>query len=103
MGKINLGVLIFNKKLYKNMIPDNPGGGTVSYTNPWGGHDYFDDVETQYPANEIRDGDPGPADNESGLNNEDAIASLGHSQTANFHKQEQHTPPHRKAWSWPKK
>lgn len=31
------GVLIFNKKLYKNLVPDNPGGGTVSYTNPWGG------------------------------------------------------------------
>ncbi|WP_111309659.1 aminotransferase class V-fold PLP-dependent enzyme [Confluentibacter sediminis] len=29
------GVLIFNKKLYKNLMPDNPGGGTVSYTNPW--------------------------------------------------------------------
>lgn len=41
------GVLVFNKKLYKNMIPDNPGGGTVSYTNPWGQHDYFDDVETR--------------------------------------------------------
>ncbi|MGY0425593.1 MAG: aminotransferase class V-fold PLP-dependent enzyme [Polaribacter sp.] len=41
------GVLIFNKKLYKNTIPDNPGGGTVSYTNPWGKHDYFDDVETR--------------------------------------------------------
>ena len=41
------GVLIFNKKLYKNMVPDNPGGGTVSYTNPWGDHDYFDDVETR--------------------------------------------------------
>jgi selenocysteine lyase/cysteine desulfurase len=41
------GVLIFNKKLYKNLVPDNPGGGTVSYTNPWGGHDYFDDVETR--------------------------------------------------------
>jgi len=41
------GVLIFNKKLYKNTIPDNPGGGTVSYTNPWGEHDYFDDVETR--------------------------------------------------------
>ena len=41
------GVLIFNKKLYKNMVPDNPGGGTVSYTNPWGEHDYFDDVETR--------------------------------------------------------
>ena len=41
------GVLIFNKKLYKNMIPDNPGGGTVSYTNPWGDHDYVDDIETR--------------------------------------------------------
>ena len=41
------GVLVFNKKLYKNMVPDNPGGGTVSYTNPWGQHDYFDDVETR--------------------------------------------------------
>lgn len=29
------------------MVPDNPGGGTVSYTNPWGDHDYFDDVETR--------------------------------------------------------
>lgn len=39
------GVLIFNKKLYKNIVPDNPGGGTVSYTNPWGDHDYVDDIE----------------------------------------------------------
>ena len=41
------GVLIFNKKLYKNIVPDNPGGGTVSYTNPWGDHDYIDDIETR--------------------------------------------------------
>jgi len=41
------GVLIFNKKLYKNVVPDNPGGGTVSYTNPWGDHDYIDDIETR--------------------------------------------------------
>ena len=46
-GPGSSGVLIFNKKLYKNMVPDNPGGATVSYTNPWGGHDYFDDVETR--------------------------------------------------------
>ena len=46
-GPGSSGVLIFNKKLYKNLIPDNPGGGTVSYTNPWGEHDYFDDVETR--------------------------------------------------------
>jgi selenocysteine lyase/cysteine desulfurase len=46
-GPGSSGVLIFNKKLYTNMVPDNPGGGTVSYTNPWGDHDYFDDVETR--------------------------------------------------------
>ena len=46
-GPGSSGVLIFNKKLYKNLIPDNPGGGTVSYTNPWGDHDYFDDIETR--------------------------------------------------------
>lgn len=27
------------------MIPDCPGGGTVSWTNPWGEHKYFDDIE----------------------------------------------------------
>ncbi|MBL7473209.1 aminotransferase class V-fold PLP-dependent enzyme [Robertkochia sediminum] len=41
------GVLIFNKQLYKNMIPDNPGGGTVTYTNPWGDHDYVPDIESR--------------------------------------------------------
>ncbi len=39
------GVLVFNKKLYNNMIPDNPGGGTVSWTNPWGTHKYIDNIE----------------------------------------------------------
>ena len=39
------GVLVFNKKLYKNLIPDNPGGGTVSWTNPWGEHKYIDSIE----------------------------------------------------------
>ncbi|MCK5440801.1 MAG: aminotransferase class V-fold PLP-dependent enzyme [Maribacter sp.] len=46
-GPGSSGVLIFNKKLYKNLIPDNPGGGTVTYTNPWGDHDYIDDIETR--------------------------------------------------------
>lgn len=46
-GPGSSGVLIFNKKLYKNMVPDNPGGGTVNYTNPWGNHDYIDDIETR--------------------------------------------------------
>jgi len=41
------GVLIFNKKLYKNLVPDNPGGGTVLWTNPWGDHVYIDDIESR--------------------------------------------------------
>ena len=46
-GPGSSGVLIFNKNLYKNIVPDNPGGGTVTFTNPWGEHGYFDDVETR--------------------------------------------------------
>ncbi|NQX85960.1 MAG: aminotransferase class V-fold PLP-dependent enzyme [Flavobacteriaceae bacterium] len=44
-GPGTCGVLAFNKKLYNNMIPDCPGGGTVSWTNPWGEHKYFDNIE----------------------------------------------------------
>lgn len=39
------GVLIFNKKIYNNIIPDQPGGGTVVYTNPWKFHEYITDIE----------------------------------------------------------
>lgn len=46
-GPGSSGVLIFHKKLYKNLVPDNPGGGTVTYTNPWGNHDYIEDIETR--------------------------------------------------------
>jgi len=41
------GVLIFNSKLYNNNIPDNPGGGTVEWTNPWGEHRFVDDIEAR--------------------------------------------------------
>ena len=44
-GPGSSGVLIFNKNLYHNMVPDNPGGGTVNWTNPWGEHSYLDDIE----------------------------------------------------------
>ncbi|AFL80967.1 selenocysteine lyase [Aequorivita sublithincola DSM 14238] len=46
-GPGSSGVLIFNNNLYKNSIPDNPGGGTVSWTNPWGNHKYIDDIESR--------------------------------------------------------
>lgn len=39
------GVLVFNKELYKNKVPDHPGGGTVTWTNPWGEHRFFEDIE----------------------------------------------------------
>ena len=39
------GVLIFNKKLYKNTVPDQPGGGTVLYSNPWQVHEYVAGIE----------------------------------------------------------
>jgi len=44
-GPGSSGVLIFNKELYKNRIPDHPGGGTVAWTNPWGEYAYLDDIE----------------------------------------------------------
>jgi len=46
-GPGSSGVLIFNKDLYHRKIPDNPGGGTVDWTNPWGGHKYIDDIEAR--------------------------------------------------------
>ena len=39
------GVLIFNKKMYHNIVPDCPGGGTVSWTTPWGDHKFLDNIE----------------------------------------------------------
>lgn len=41
------GVLVFNKQLYNNRVPDQPGGGTVDWTNPWGAHKYVDDIEAR--------------------------------------------------------
>ncbi len=41
------GVLIFDASMYKNEVPDNPGGGTVDWTNPWGKYKYVDDIEAR--------------------------------------------------------
>ena len=46
-GPGSAGVLVFNRQLYKNEIPDNPGGGTVKWTNRWGGYSYFSDIEVK--------------------------------------------------------
>lgn len=46
-GPGSSGVIVFNKELYKNVVPDQPGGGTVLWTNPWGDHRFFDDIEVR--------------------------------------------------------
>lgn len=44
-GPGSSGVLIFDASLYDSKSPDNPGGGTVDWTNPWGEYKYIDDIE----------------------------------------------------------
>ncbi len=44
-GPGSSGVVVFNKTLYKNKIPDNPGGGTVYWTNRWNKIAYLEDIE----------------------------------------------------------
>ncbi len=46
-GPGTMGVAILSKKLYTNKIPDRPGGGTVNWTNPWGGKTYINDIEVR--------------------------------------------------------
>jgi selenocysteine lyase/cysteine desulfurase len=46
-GPGSSGVLVFNEKLYKSNVPDNPGGGNVKYTNPWGNYSYSESIEVK--------------------------------------------------------
>lgn len=46
-GPGSSGVLIFDSAMYKLDVPDNPGGGTVDWTNPWGSYKYVDDIESR--------------------------------------------------------
>lgn len=46
-GPSSSGILIFNQHLYSNRVPDNPGGGTVDWTNPWGEHKYHEAIEAR--------------------------------------------------------
>jgi selenocysteine lyase/cysteine desulfurase len=39
------GVLVFDSSLYNSKTPDQPGGGTVDWTNPWGEYKYIDNIE----------------------------------------------------------
>ena len=46
-GPGSSGVLVFDSSLYNLDAPDNPGGGTVDWTNRWGEYKYVDDIETR--------------------------------------------------------
>ena len=39
------GIMVFDSHLYKLKVPEQPGGGTVDWTNPWGQHKYVEDIE----------------------------------------------------------
>jgi selenocysteine lyase/cysteine desulfurase len=44
-GPGSSGVLIFDSSLYLSKSPDQPGGGTVDWTNAWGEYKFVDDIE----------------------------------------------------------
>jgi selenocysteine lyase/cysteine desulfurase len=46
-GPGSSGVLVFDSRLYNSPTPDQPGGGTVDWTNPWGEYKYIDDIEVR--------------------------------------------------------
>jgi len=46
-GPGTAGVLVFDSRLYRNEVPDQPGGGTVDWTDPWGGRKYVDNIEAR--------------------------------------------------------
>ena len=38
---------MFDSELYHNRVPDQPGGGTVNWTNPWRRHSFVDSIEVR--------------------------------------------------------
>ncbi len=46
-GPGSSGVLIFDAQLYQLHSPDQPGGGTVDWTNPWGEYKFIDNIEAR--------------------------------------------------------
>ena len=49
-GPGSSGALVFNRDLYRNTAPDDSGGGTVNWTNPWGQYSFLDDIEAREDA-----------------------------------------------------
>ncbi|HEX2967488.1 MAG TPA: aminotransferase class V-fold PLP-dependent enzyme [Bacteroidales bacterium] len=79
-GPGSAGVLVFNKELYRNVIPDAPGGGTVKWTNRWGGYRYISDIEVKEDG-----GTPGFL---QGIKAALAVLLKEKMGTANIHKRE---------------
>jgi selenocysteine lyase/cysteine desulfurase len=46
-GPGSAGVMVFDKRLYHSPVPDNPGGGTVDWTNRWNEYKFVDDIEAR--------------------------------------------------------
>ena len=44
-GPGSCGVLVVNRRHLTSTVPDQPGGGTVAWTNPWGIHRFLPDPE----------------------------------------------------------
>lgn len=44
-GPGSSGVAIFSATLYHNLVPDNPGGGTVTWTSPYASPKYIRNIE----------------------------------------------------------
>ena len=49
-GPGSAGVLVFSHDLYHNQVPDEAGGGTVAWTNPWGRYAFWGDPEAREDA-----------------------------------------------------
>ncbi len=41
------GILVLSNSLYESGVPDQPGGGTVKWTTPFGTHRYVDEIEAR--------------------------------------------------------
>jgi selenocysteine lyase/cysteine desulfurase len=46
-GPGSAGVLVLSNTLYHRSVPDQPGGGTVKWTTPFGTHAYVDGIEAR--------------------------------------------------------
>jgi selenocysteine lyase/cysteine desulfurase len=49
-GPGSAGVLVLDRALHRNTAPDDAGGGTVAWTNPWGQYAFLDDIEAREDA-----------------------------------------------------